>query len=305
MNTCVIGGTGHIGRNLVSMLLDEGWPVTVITSGRTPAPSGGKWSRVTFVRCRYGDTGWAECLQQQRPEVLIDILGTDAPATYQAVKSTCRHFILCGSIWMFGEPRVVPTPDDTQNPCLFDGYARRYEQMRELKKTTAADGLAFSAVMPPNICGPGKIPLDGLGGRSIELHKAHQRGDPVPLPAPGSTLISPCDAFDVAQGFFLAARQRDAAADQIFNVGADYALTVRQFIETYGEIYGVKIPIDWCSWQRYSEEVSPDPCAHFHFRAHMYPDLTKIKTRLGYGPRYTCEQSMERAVTWMREQEMI
>jgi len=33
MKICVIGGTGHIGRNLVEMLVREGFEVIVITRG--------------------------------------------------------------------------------------------------------------------------------------------------------------------------------------------------------------------------------------------------------------------------------
>jgi nucleoside-diphosphate-sugar epimerase len=37
----------------------------------------------------------------------------------------------------------------------------------------------------------------------------------------------------------------------------------------------------------------------------MCPDLTKITTRLGYAPRYTPEETLARAVDWMRQQGMI
>ena len=307
MNVCVIGGTGHIGKNLTEMLLDDGCRVTLITSGRTAVPTAGKWGSVAVVRQAYrrGDPAWAECLRQVAPEVLIDILGADAPATYEAVKGFCRHLIVCGSVWMFGEPRVVPTPDETQNPCEFDGYTLRYEEMQATRDRAGRDGIPFSAVMPPNICGPGKIPLDGMGGRSAAVHQSHQRGEPVSLPEPGQTLIGPCDAWDVAQGFFLAMQHREAAAGEIFNVGSAYALTARQFIETYGRIYGVEIPIEWCSWAEYAGRISPDPGAHYHFKAHMCPDLSKIRSKLGYVPRYTPEQTMERAVDWMRGEGLV
>ena len=305
MKVCVIGGTGHIGKNLVSMLLDDGVDFTVISSGRTPVPTEAGWDRVKRVRCRYGDVDWTACLQQQAPEVLIDILGSNAPLTYEAVKSTCRHFILCGSVWMFGQPHTVPTPDEAQTPCPFEGYAIRYQQMQEVQATAARDGIAFNAVMPPNICGPYKIPLDGRGGRSIDVHQTHQRGEPCPLPAPGNNLIGPCDGWDVAQGFFLSMKQRDRANGHIFNVGAAYALTARKFIETYGEIYDVQIPIQWHSWKEYSQTINPDIGAHYHFGTHMCPDLTRINAQLGYVPRYTPEQTMERAVNWMRQEGLV
>ena len=51
MQVCVIGGTGHIGKNLVQMLLGEGHAVTVITTGRTPIPDG--WESVNVIQSAY------------------------------------------------------------------------------------------------------------------------------------------------------------------------------------------------------------------------------------------------------------
>ena len=287
------------------MLLDDGADFTVVTSGRTPTPTLPGWDKVDLVHCKVGSDEWPSCLQELAPEVIIDIPGGLAPDTYQAAKPSCKHYILCGSVWMFGEPHTVPTPDETQAPCPFEGYDVRYVEMQELRDTAAGDGIAFNAVMPPNICGPYKIPLDGVGGRDIDVHKAHQRGEPCPLPAPGNNTVGPCDAWDVAQGFFLSMKNRDAANGHIFNVGAPYSLTAKKFIETYGEIYGVEIPIEWYGWKEYSESIVPGIGANFHFGAHMCPDLTKINRQLGYVPRYTPEQTMERAVKWMMDEGLL
>ena len=302
MKVCIIGGTGHIGMNLVRMFREEEWSVVTVTSGRNPIPDG-----VTSVIQPYGrgDAEWGEVLREIGADVVVDILGADVPSTYEAVKGTSRHLIACGSLWMYGEPKVVSTPETTQGPCEFEGYATRYAELQEVVDRSRRDGMPFTAIMPPNICGPGKIPLDGMGGRSAEVHKAHRKGQPVPLPEPGAVLIGPCDAEDVARGFFLAALQPEAAAGEIFNVGSAYALTATRFVEVYGEIYGSTIPIEWVSWKTYAEEVSPDPGANYHFRAHMCPDISKIRSALGYTPRYTPEETMERAVAWMRREGMI
>ena len=227
------------------------------------------------------------------------------PATYAAVKASAGQFIACGSLWMFGEPIIVPTPEETQTECPFPGYALRYEELRETCRRAKSDGFLFAAIMPPNIAGPGKVPLECRGGRSIETHRAHQRGEPVPLPEPGQTLIGPCDAEDVAGGFLAATRRPEQAAGEIFNVGSAYALTVRQFVEAYADIYGKAIPIEWTSWQRYSTVILPDLGANFHFKAHMCPDLSKIRSKLGYEPKFTPEAALERGVAWMKDEGLI
>ncbi len=92
---------------------------------------------------------------------------------------------------------------------------------------------------------------------------------------------------------------------EIFNVGTRYAITVKNFVEEYGKIYNVEIPIKWVSWKEYSEKITPQIGASFHFKAHMCPDISKISKKLGYQPKYTPEETMERAVRWMKGKNMI
>ncbi len=305
MRVCVIGGTGHTGKNLTPMLVEAGHEVTVVSSGRTPMPEGGAWASVGAVQLSYGADGWTDTIRELRPEVIIDILQGRSPELYGALRDTCEHFIVCGSLWMLGLPRVVPTPAQTQAPCRFESYAQRYEEMLATRERAGADGIAFTAIMPPNICGPYKIPLDTKGGRNIDVHRALQRGEPVVLPEPGSNLIGPCDAEDIARGFFCAAENRGGAAGEIFNVGSAYALTALQFVETYADIYGVPIPVEFVSWERFEAEVAPDLGSNWHFQANMCPDISPISAKVGYRPEHSPEQAMERAVRWMFDEGLL
>jgi len=304
LKTLIIGGTGHTGTNLTRMLIQDGQDVTVMSSGRTPIPEGDCYDRVKYVTMQYSpslqDGSFSAMLNDERPDAVVDILQGDIGAIYSASrKAGVSHVVACGSIWMFGRAKVVPTPEITQTECPFPDYQRRYSQLLQILELSKNEGFAVSAIMPPNICGPGKIPLDGMGGRSLELHQAHQHGEEVTLPYPGTNLIGPCDAEDVARGFFCAVKDRESAAGEIFNVGSAYALTAERFITTYGEIYNTTIPIRYVSAQTYITEISPELGANFHFLEHMCPDISKISSRLGYRPRYTPEEAMERAVRWM------
>ncbi|HOV21812.1 MAG TPA: NAD(P)-dependent oxidoreductase [Candidatus Ratteibacteria bacterium] len=304
MRICIIGGTGHIGINLVKFLLRENYEIFVVARGIKQTPEN---FRIKFVKKNYDNNKieWENLFREIKPKIVVDILGSYAPLVYETSKIYCKHFILCGSVWMFGESKIVPTPEQTQSPCIFSNYAKRYAEMLELKNTAKKEGIIFTAIMPPNICGPGKIPLDCYGDRNIENHQNHKKGYPVPLPEPGQTLIGPCDAEDVAKAFFLAVLKSQKAADEIFNVGSAYAITSLNFVQTYEKIYGVKIPIQWYSWQEYCTKINPDPGANFHFKAHMCPDIRKISQKLGYKPSYTPEETMERAVLWMKQQVLI
>ena len=306
MEAFVIGGTGHIGTFLTQQLADADWKVTVVSSGRRAVDKKSFPAASEFVtlHCErmLADGSFANLLAKHRPHAVVDILQADAPGVYSACSEAgVCHLVFCGSLWMFGPPKVVPTPEVRQTECPFEGYRRRFEQLQETVGRSEKKTLAVSAVMPPNICGPGKIPLDGKGGRSIEVHREHRRGLEVCLPFPGTNLIGPCDVKDVAQGFTRVLSDRDASAGEVFNVGAAYALTAEQFVNTYADIYGVRIPIRYVDPGDFTRDVLPDLGANYHFLQHMCPDIRKIIAHLGYAPAYTPEESMERAVKWMSD----
>ena len=307
MKVIVIGGTGHIGRFLTPQLVEDGHVVTVVARGERPVPPDAAFEKVTLVKRAYERKGdaWPAFLASLDAEVVIDILGSNVPGVYDATRATCRHLIACGSVWMLGPSKVVPTPPETQSPCPFDGYGMRWRELNETRARAKADGVAFTAVLPPNICGPGKVPLEGRGGRSVEAHKSHMQGEPVQLPECCNTLIGPCDASDVARPFSLSVRNRDAAADEIFNAGAPYALAAPRFIEALGEAHGATIPIEWVPAETFYSEIVPDVGNHYHFKEHMAPDISKTREKLGYEPEFTCEQTLARAVDWMRGENLL
>ena len=139
----------------------------------------------------------------------------------------------------------------------------------------------------------------------MQFHRDMAAGKTVYLPDGAECLVSPCDAEDIASLFALAAENREAAAGQLFNVGSGYALTVGDFVKAYGEIYGKELPIERVTWEKYITEINPDQGAWWHFYAHMLPDISKARKLLGYEPKYTPEQTMRRAVEWMKEQGLV
>lgn len=315
MRVVIIGGTGHIGGHLVPMLVRDGNDVIIISRGKSVVPDSAEWSKVRFEHLSYTENGtgssgsWSNSLKNilREGDTLIDIIGTDLATTYATARDRgVGHVIACGSVWMLGMPRRVPCTEITQSPLWDEGYTARWKIIREtLHRSIAGDGPPFTAILPPNISGPGKIPLDTLGGRDIAVHRALAAGQTVLLPEGPDVLIGPCDAEDVARPFCLAVRQPWRAAGEIFNVGSAYALTAGEFVAVYGQIYGVRIPVRRVPWKHFAEQVVPDPGARYHFEAHMYPDISKVRQRLGYNPHYTPEQSLSRAVAWMRQRGLL
>lgn len=307
MRACVIGGTGHIGSYLIPMLVETGMEISVVARGRTDIPGHQSWETVELLEADYirRNEEWHTFIRRLKADVVIDLLGHDLPGVYHEIRNFATHLIACGSFWMYGPPQRIPTPEEAQNPCEFETYARRYRDILGIQGQAAHDSVSFTAIMPSNICGPGKIPIDVKGGRDAKVHRALAAGEPVVIPRGCNTLIAPCDVADVARGFFLAVTNRDAAAGEIFNVGPPYALTVEKFIQTYETIYRRNISIEYMDWVPFLKEYLSEPGANYHFREHMSPDIAKIRSKLGYEPQFTPEESMNRAVQWMYEEGIL
>ncbi len=300
MKILVIGGSGHVGSFLVPQLTAADHSVFIATRGTTAVRGYSDVSGAQFISCDASRPATLEPLAHMGFDTVIDFPGT-AYNVWQVLRKHTKHIIACGSLWMYGKPHTLPTPEALQSPCPFEGYARRFAEINEMIVQSGQDGNAvFTAIMPPNICGPGKIPLEPMGGRSAAVHADMAAGKPITLPEGADCTISPCHAADIAALFALAAQNPDAAAGQIFNVGPAYGLTAEQFVQAYADIYGVDIPIVRVPWQTYITQVNPDMGSWWHFYAHMLPDISKARTLLGYQPRYTPQQAMREAVEWMR-----
>jgi nucleoside-diphosphate-sugar epimerase len=305
----VIGGYGHIGRFLVPRLARAGWQVTVLTRAQQAPPDTDAWRDLSHrhVAGDYQELtemhGWADLLKDVAPTVVIDILARSAPAVVHACPPQVNHVLVCGSVWMYGPPRQVPTPERTQGPFPFEFYRARYQHLQEL--LVAKGGPAVTGIMPSNICGPGKIPIDPYGTRELAVHKAMASGLEIVLPYDGLILVGPADAEDVAEVFALAAEQPDKSANRMFNAAAAYALTFADLVTTYSRIYGVEIPVRSVEWDEFDLIVRPTPDQRYHHEAHMCADITAARRILGYEPKYTPETALQRAVEWMRSTEML
>ena len=272
MKVLVVGGTGHAGKFLCDILKQRGHEVVIASRGKTEVQSGFR-----SIVCDSSNIDSMLSINEDFDSVAI--FPGSAYTVYKALASRVNHIVACGSLWMFGYPTIVPTPEIYFEDCWFSGYARRFNELNIMINEHKCN---VTAIMPPNFCGPGKIPLDGLGGRDVLVHKAHQRGELVYLPDGPECLISPCDAYDIAMLFALAIENPEKSKNQFFNVGAEGSITSTKFIENYSKIYGVNIPVEYVCWDKYVKEISPSQGHWWHFYAQMCPDISKAKNLLGF-----------------------
>lgn len=297
MKIFVVGGTGHVGSFLVPKLLANSHEVYIGSRGVKELQDTAQGAK--FIPFDTYSEESILSIKKENFDVIVDFPG-NVKRIWDLLSDSVSHIVACGSLWMLGYPKIVPTPEIWFEKCFDKGYEIRYDEIVEMQAQSGKKKAVFTAIMPPNICGPGKIPLDQYGDRSLDLHKALAAGEKVYLPDGVEPMIGPCDAEDIAQLFLLAIENRDKAAGEIFNVGSAYALTGTAFVQAYADIYGVEIPVEKVSWEKYITEINPDKVAWWHFYAPMVPDISKAKELLGFKPQYTPEQTLRRAVDWMK-----
>jgi nucleoside-diphosphate-sugar epimerase len=239
MRALVTGGTGFIGRCLVSELAQRKVPVTVLT--RNPPAKNGALSADGVILHRTDLTasgsdltracheaneifhlaGYAHAADQDSPEVerlhqQTTVAGTRAILD-AAISAKVRRFVFLSSVKAMGEGGEERL-DESSPARPASAYGRAKRQAEEMVlEAGAKHGMHVAILRLPLVYGP------GVKGNLRHMIEAIDRRRFPPLPETGNRR-SMVDVRDVVQALLLAA-DKQAAAGKIFIVtdGKDYS----------------------------------------------------------------------------------
>lgn len=133
MRVVVIGSTGHIGTYLVPRLVAAGHQVAAVSRNRRePYHQSAVWQRVTRVQAdrvaeeRAGTFG--KRISDLQPDAVMDLICFTLESARQLVDSLrgkIQHFLHCGTIWVHGPSREVPTTEDEPRRAFGDYGVRK------------------------------------------------------------------------------------------------------------------------------------------------------------------------------------
>ncbi|MBD3274566.1 MAG: NAD-dependent epimerase/dehydratase family protein, partial [Candidatus Marinimicrobia bacterium] len=221
------------------------------------------------------------------------------------IQEQVQQYIVFGCYRMYGEASVVPTPEEAQNQCEFPELAERFSDILGIQNQSIADGVQFTALVPTEIMGPGAVPLNGYGGYELSVHQQHAMGKSIKLPIGGHSLFAPVDVEDVARALLAVVNNPARSAGEILNVGPGYAITLDKFVQELSTAYRTNIPLEYIPWDEFFHEHNPDPRTNYIFRAHMAPDISKLRRILQFEPMIAPEAVIERSIDWMRKNQLI
>ncbi len=309
MKVVVIGGTGHVGTYLVPRLVQAGHQVICVSRGTSspylPHHAWDAVERVTIDRSQAEQDGtFGEQIADLEPDIVIDMICFTLESCkhiVNALRGKVQHFLHCGTVWIHGHSSVVPTPEDAPRQPFGEYGIQKSAIETYLMNEAHRNQFPVTAIHPGHIVGPGHVPINPLGNKSMDVLQAFANGDEICLPNFGMETVHHVHADDVAQQFMLAIANWSQAVGESFHAVSAAAITTRGFAEALSAWFGHEPKLSFLGWDEWKNTVSQgDAEATWDHIAHSpNASIAKAIRLLNYKPRYTSLEAVFESIEWL------
>ena len=312
----VTGGAGFIGSHLVEKLLGENWEVTVVDNFdpfydpsvkiRNVAACR-KHAAFQFLNADIRDADLSRRLGSGRFDAVVHLAGKagvrpsiEDPLSYQDVNvrgtqqilELCRTLeiprcIFASSSSVYGVNPDVPWHEETAVLQPISPYAST-KISGELMGHVYSHlyGIRFIALRFFTVYGPRQRP-------DLAIHKFIHRitqGLPLPLFGDGKSMRDYTYIDDIVAGI-RAAMEYSASPYEIFNLGCGEPIRLIDMVRTISEVSTIPVRIE-----SLPEQAGDVP--------QTYASIDKASRMLGYKPRVTFREGIQRFMEWYNGQEI-
>jgi dTDP-glucose 4,6-dehydratase len=303
----ILGAAGFIGSHLVDRLLGDGWRVTgvdnLVTGTLRNLEDLGRDPRFDLVQADV-----CEPLDLAGPiDAILDLASPASPVDYLrhpfetlrvgsvGVENALRlarragaRFLLSSTSEVYGDPLEHPQRESywgNVNPvgprAVYDEAKRFAEAITAAYRRHEHVDVRIARIF--NTYGP-RMRLDD--GRVVPTFVAQAlRGEPITMFGDGSQTRSFCYVDDLVEGLV---RLLHSSYQDPVNVGNPHELTILEFARAVQRLVGVDVPIV----SRPLPEDDPKV---------RRPDISRAREVLGWEPRVSFEDGMQRTIAWFRE----
>ena len=223
-------------------------------------------------------------------------------------------------VWLSSNAAYPPSGDrPVKEEELLDGdpyetyfgvaWMKRYtEILCRMYSEKLKNPMTTVVIRPSNIYGPGDIPLDIWGGRSVGFFRRLSQDEEITVPNDGKALLQPGFVEDLGGAFSLPLEQEDAIG-QIFNISSERCVTLDAYLDIMMNIMGSNSSVDHMLMdeliETYPQYLGKWPAGLRFICEHMCIDISKAKSRLGYAPEVSLEVGMGLILDWMRNEGLV
>ncbi len=309
----LIGGAGFIGSHTARVLLDAGYPVTILDAFKQgPGPPSATALQNTAYRFEHllsgaeivsGDTAHAGELARQliridpgavislaaqpqthlvtaRPEEAFAsiVAGTKNLLNGLRLLEPARKLVYVSSSMIYGDFEKIPVPEDTPRrpKSLYGGMKLAAEIL--VKTFCTSFDLPCCIVRPSAVYGPTNNNRSVL---QLFVESAVGR-KPLRVTSPGDTALDFTYVEDLADGLMLALKSGRSDGRE-YNLTFGETRTLGEAVEVLRSIFP-DLAVEIAERERRSEPL----------RGAL--DISRARTELGYRPRYPLEKGLKRYV---------
>ncbi len=300
MKVLVLGGTGVISREIVTLLLAQQHEVTLYNRGSRDLHFAEGVRLITGDRLEREK--FESAMQKERFDAVIDMIcfnEADARSTVAAFGDSGAHIVICSSVAAYKRPyKSVPTVESVEE--LFDDPTFVYaydkaEVERYMNRVIAERLLPITMIRPSLTFGPGAANM-GVLRQNYGIIDRIRKGKPLVMFGDGSTVFSFTFTPDLAKAF-VGVLGNEQTFGEAYHVCSEERSRWEDLYLAFGNVLGSEVNIVHIS-SELLVAANPDLFSHLFFEK-TYPGLfdnSKIRSVL---PDFRCEIDLHEGVRIM------
>lgn len=295
----VTGGTGLIGRQVVSILCDAGAKVTSVSLDDLELDDRAEYLKddltsfetckritkgVDFVFHLAGIKGSIEVTKSKPASFFVPILMFNANVLEASRLNSVRKVVYTSSIGAYASAEVFRENENLEGPPMdmFPGWAKRMAEL-QVQAYKIQYGLKnFAIVRPCNVYGPGDNfdPKNAMVIPSL-MYRIFQKENPVVIWGDGSAVRDFAYSRDMAEGIILALYYGTDGG--FVNLGSGQGYTIKELVETLK------------SFLDFNYRFDPTKPAGFPKRV---MDISLARKMIYYNPTTSLKEGLQETWNW-------
>ncbi len=302
MKILLFGGSGWLGHNIALNLASKGFDLTIVTRGRKQTFQQEIANLKTITSDKEDEAAMKQIFETAYTHVIDTVPTEKSIELIHKYAAHLQHYLHCSSTGGYAPLPFVPCNETAPYKGFAPGTGWDKKRIvdNQVMGLFRESGFPATVIRPCYITGPGKLPMDNLGGRRTDFIADIIAEKTLDLPNDGKALLHPIHVRDLANSFYLSLVHPDTSIGQIYNIGLSHAFTLNDYLKLTATVFNKKAHIHYLTvdamLEKYGDTINP---TGLKFLAeHMCFTIDKAVRELEYRPSCTPEEAVIETALW-------